>query len=130
MKLPKFIGNNLVLKITSVNAVVISIRLVVSIFIQRLLAVTVGEAGIASIGQVRSLLAMLTSTSTFGVFSGVVKYVAELKENKPELTKFFSTATLFTVIGSIVSAVILFIGSSFFQPTYLTRGTLNMFLNY
>lgn len=122
MKLPKFIGNNLVLKITSVNAVVISIRLVVSIFIQRLLAVTVGEAGIASIGQVRSLLAMLTSTSTFGVFSGVVKYVAELKENKPELTKFFSTATLFTVIGSIVSAVILFIGSSFFSTYIFNSG--------
>ena len=71
MKLPKFISNNLALKITSVNAVVITIRLIVSIFIQRLLAITVGEAGIANIGQMRNLLAMLSSTSTLGTFSRV-----------------------------------------------------------
>ncbi len=52
MKLPKFLSGNTVLKITSLNAVVITIRLIVSVFIQRLLAVTVGEARIASIGQI------------------------------------------------------------------------------
>ncbi|WP_439151672.1 O-antigen translocase [Winogradskyella sp.] len=115
MKLPKFIGNNLVLKITSLNAVVITIRLVVSIFIQRLLAITVGEAGIASIGQVRNLIAMLTSTSTLGTFSGVVKYVAEFKDDNPELNKFFSTATLFALTGTVISALTLFFGAGFFS---------------
>lgn len=115
MKLPKFIGNNLVLKITSLNAVVITIRLVVSIFIQRLLAITVGEAGIASIGQVRNLIAMLTSTSTLGTFSGVVKYVAEFKDDNPELNKFFSTATLFALTGTVTSSLILVVGASFFS---------------
>ncbi|MUU79651.1 O-antigen translocase [Winogradskyella endarachnes] len=117
MKLPKFISNNTVLKITSLNAVVIFIRLVVSVFIQRLLAVTVGEAGIANIGQIRNLLAMLTTTSTLGVFSGVVKYVAQFKEDQPELSKLFSTVTLFVVIGSIVSSVILFFGASYFSES-------------
>ncbi|MBO6881186.1 O-antigen translocase [Winogradskyella sp.] len=115
MKLPKFLSGNTVLKITSLNAVVITIRLVVSVFIQRLLAITVGEAGIASIGQVRNVMVMLTSTSTMGIFSGVVKYVAEYKEDKPELAKLFSTATIFVIIGSVVSALILFIGSSYFS---------------
>jgi O-antigen/teichoic acid export membrane protein len=115
VKLPKFIRNNLILKITSLNAVVITIRLVVSIFIQRLLAITVGEAGIANIGQVRNLVAMLTSTSTLGTFSGVVKYVAEFKESNSELNKFFSTATLFAFIGSLTSALILFFGSKYFS---------------
>lgn len=115
MKLPKFFSGNTVLKITSLNAVVITIRLVVSVFIQRLLAITVGEAGIASIGQVRNVMVMLTSTSTMGIFSGVVKYVAEYKEDKPELAKLFSTATIFVIIGSVVSALILFIGSSYFS---------------
>lgn len=115
MKLPKFLSGNTVLKITSLNALVITIRLVVSVFIQRLLAITVGEAGIASIGQVRNVMVMLTSTSTMGIFSGVVKYVAEFKENKPELARLFSTATIFVIIGSVVSALILFIGSSYFS---------------
>ena len=115
MKLPKFLSGNTVLKITSLNAVVISIRLVVSVFVQRLLAITVGEAGIANIGQVRNLMVMLTSTSTLGIFSGIVKYVAEYKENRPELAKLFSTATVFVILGSLVSALILFIGASYFS---------------
>lgn len=115
MKLPKFLSSNTVLKITSLNAVVISIRLVVSVFIQRLLAISVGEAGIANIGQVRNLMVMLTSTSTLGMFSGIVKYVAEQKENKPELAKLFSTATVFVILGSIASALILYFGSSYFS---------------
>ncbi|MBV7270430.1 O-antigen translocase [Winogradskyella luteola] len=115
MRLPKFLSGNTVLKITSLNAVVITIRLIVSVFIQRLLAITVGEAGIASIGQVRNVMAMLTSTSTLGVFNGVVKYVAEYKENKPELAKLFSTATVFFILGSFISALVLFFGSSYFS---------------
>lgn len=113
MKLPKFISSNTVLKITSLNAVVITIRLIVSAFIQRLLAITVGEAGIASIGQLRNLMAMLTSTSTLGTFNGVIKYVAEFKNDQPELSKLFSTVTIFLIIGSLSSAAILFFGASF-----------------
>ncbi|WP_299128914.1 O-antigen translocase [uncultured Winogradskyella sp.] len=115
MKLPKFIKNNIVLKITSLNAVVITIRLIVSVFIQRLLAVTVGEAGIASIGQLRNVLVMLTSTSTLGTFNGIVKYVAEQKKDKPELAKLFSTVSVFIFVGGLVSAIILFFGSQFFS---------------
>ncbi len=50
----------MLLKITSLNAVVIAIRLFISIFIQRLLAELVGEAGIAKIGQLRNLSELIT----------------------------------------------------------------------
>ncbi|GGW71561.1 PST family polysaccharide transporter [Winogradskyella epiphytica] len=113
MKIPKFLSNNIVLKITSLNAVVITIRLVLSAFVQRLLAVTVGEAGYASIGQIRNLLAMLTATSTLGTFSGLVKYVAEFKQDQSELTKIFSTVSCFLLMGSIGSAAVLFFGATF-----------------
>ncbi len=122
MRLPKFLSGNTVLKITSLNAVVISIRLVVSGFMQWLFATTLGEAGIASIGQVRNVMAMLTSTSTLGVFNGVVKYVAEYKENKPELAKLFSTATVFFILGSLISALVLFFGSGYFSNYLFKSG--------
>lgn len=92
---------------------VITIRLIVSAFIQRLLAITVGEAGYASIGQVRNVLAMLTSTSTLGTFNGVVKYVAEFKSNQRELSKVFSTVTVFAIVGSLASSIVLFFGASY-----------------
>ena len=113
MKLPKFISENIVLKITSLNAVVITIRLVISGFIQWLLATMVGAAGIANIGQVRNVMAMLTSTSTLGTFTGVVKYVAEFKKDQPELSKIFSTVSVFIIIGALSSAAVLFFGAAY-----------------
>jgi len=111
LKIPEFIRANLLLKMTSLNAAVITIRLIVSLFIQRLLAEMVGEAGISKIGQLRNLTQILTSISSVGIFNGIVKYVAEYKEDKEQLERLFSTAFLFTVIGVIVSGSLLFLSA-------------------
>lgn len=113
MKIPEFVRGNLLLKMTSLNATVIGIRLVISFFIQRLLAEIVGEAGISKIGQLRNLSQLLTSVTSAGVFSGVVKYVSEYKDDKAQLQKLFSTAFVFTIIGSIFCFLILFFGADF-----------------
>jgi O-antigen/teichoic acid export membrane protein len=129
LKLPRFIRTNLLLKITSLNAVVISVRLVISLFVQRLLAEIVGEAGIYKIGQLRSLTQLLTSFTSLGVFNGIVKYVAEYKEDKEQLQKLFSTTFVFTVVGTVVSGTALFLFAPFISEylfgaetyTYLIR---------
>ncbi len=113
MKLPKIIKENLLLKMTSLNAGVIGIRLFVSLFIQRLLAEMVGEVGISKIGQLRNLMQLLTSITSGGIFNGIVKYVSEYKEDKEQLQKLFSTAFLIGIIGSLVSFFVLFFSASF-----------------
>ena len=95
------------LKITTLNSIVIGIRLIVSVFIQNLLAETIGASGLAKVGQIRNLLGILTSTASLGVFNGVVKYTSELKEDKALLNKMFSTTFLFIIIGSCLSCLIL-----------------------
>lgn len=117
MKVPQFIRGNLLLKMTSLNAGVIAVRLVISLFIQRLLAEIVGEAGIAKIGSLRNLLEMLSSFASVGIFSGVVKYVAEHKEDKEQLQKLFSSAFVFTVLGTIVVSTVLFFGADYLSET-------------
>ncbi len=94
---------------TSLNAGVISIRLIVSLFIQRFLAELVGEEGISKIGQLRNFTSLLTSTSTGGIFNGVTKYVSEYKEDEKQLQKMFSTAFVFTTIGVFFTSGILFL---------------------
>lgn len=111
MKIPAFIKNNMLLKMTSLNAVVIGIRLVISLFIQRLIAQMLGEAGVAAIGQLRNVMSMLMSISTLGVFNGVVKYVSEFRNDTLKLHQVFSTVFVFTSIGTLVAAVALFFWS-------------------
>lgn len=98
---------NILFKITSLNAVVIIIRLIISVVIQRLLSLSIGEAGIAKVGQLRNLMEILGSTATLGTFNGIVKYVAEFRDQNDELQKLFNSAYIFGSIGSLLSASIL-----------------------
>jgi len=109
LKIPAFIKNNLLLKMTSLNAVVIGIRLVISFFIQRLLASLVGEAGMSKVGQVRNLTELLGSFATLGVFSGIVKYVAEHKNDKEQLLRLFSTTFVFSILAICATSLSLLI---------------------
>ncbi len=102
---------------TSLNAGVIGVRLFISLFVQRLLAEIVGEAGIAKIGSLRNLLEMLGSFASVGIFSGVVKYIAEYKDDKEQLQKLFSTTFVFTAIGSVAVFAFLFIGADYLSET-------------
>lgn len=113
MKVPEFIRANLLLKMTSLNAVVVGIRLVISAVMQRIIYELVGAEGQYKIGQLRSLQQLLMSVSSMGVFNGVVKYLSEYQDDKPQLQKLFSTAFVFSVFGTSVAAIALFLSSSF-----------------
>ena len=115
MKLPKFISNNLILKITSLNSLVVGARLLMSLVVQKLLAEYTGQAGIAKVGQLRNISSMLMSLTSLGTFNGVVKYVSEYKSDQKNLLKLFSTLYVFSFIASIVSFCVLFFWASYFS---------------
>ena len=108
MKLPKIISNNLILKITSLNTLVVGSRLLMSLVVQNLLAHYTGQAGIAKVGQLRNISSMLMSLTSLGTFNGVVKYVSEHKSDQKNLLKLFSTLYVFSLTASVVSFFILF----------------------
>ena len=96
---------------TSLNAGVIVVRLVISAFIQRLLTEYVGPVGQYKIGQLRSLSLLLTSITSLGTFNGVVKYIAEYKSDEIKLQRLFSTVFVFLFIGISISTSVLLIFS-------------------
>lgn len=97
---------------TSLNAAVITIRLVISAVVQRLLYDYVGPVGQYKIGQLRSLSQLVMSVSSLGTFNGIVKYVSEYKTDKEQLQKLFSTTFVFTIIGVLVSGISLLLFSN------------------
>jgi PST family polysaccharide transporter len=103
---------------TSLNAGVIVVRLFVGFFIQRELSDLVGKQGYAKVGSLRNLMNILMSITSLGTFNGVLKYVAEHKENRPELQKLFSTTFVFTIVGSVVSFLVLFFGAEFLSTYF------------
>jgi O-antigen/teichoic acid export membrane protein len=117
LKLPKFISNNLILKITSLNSLVVGARLLISLVVQKLLAEYTGQSGIAKVGQLRNISSMLMSLTSLGTFNGVVKYVSEYKSDQKNLLKLFSTLYVISFTASVVLFFILFFGASYLSNT-------------
>jgi O-antigen/teichoic acid export membrane protein len=117
LKLPKFISNNLILKITSLNSLVVGARLLISLVVQKLLAEYTGQSGIAKVGQLRNISSMLMSLTSLGTFNGVVKYVSEYKSDQKNLLKLFSTLYVVSFTASVVLFFILFFGASYLSNT-------------
>ena len=108
MKFLSKINRNLILKITSLNSLVVGFRLVISLFVQNLLAQYTGQSGISKVGQIRNLSNILMSVSSLGVFNGIVKFVSEFKEKGKELVKLFSTVYVLSTIATIFLSTALF----------------------
>ena len=89
MKIPKLFRENLLLKMTSLNAVVIGIRLVVSLFIQRLSCrISRRRRVFLRLDNLRNFTVIINfSTTTGGIFNGVTKYVSEYKNDQVTVTK-------------------------------------------
>lgn len=102
---------------TSLNAPVIVTRQIISLFIRRIISENFGEAGQFMVGQLRSVIQMLTSTSSVGIFNGIVKYVSEFKEDDKSLVKLFSSTFVFTLFGTVISASVLLIWAEYFSVT-------------
>lgn len=115
---------------TSLNAGVIGVRFVISIFVQRLIAQYLGETGVSKIGQLRNLSELLTSFSSFGMFNGVVKYVAEYKEDKLQLQKLFSSVFVLSVVGIVSTSATLFFASDFLSVYLFTSAEFSYLIKF
>lgn len=121
MRLPTFIKDNLLLKITSLNSGGIAVKTLLGLVSQRIIAEKLGPAGVAFIGDLRNMIPMIQSFSTLGIFNGIVKYVAEHKENKDELQKLFSTTFVMLLFLSIISFCVLFFGASYWNELLFSK---------
>lgn len=88
-----------------------SVRMVVAFISQKVVAVLLGPEGVAVLGNIRNIIPMIESFTTLGIFNGIVKYVAEYKDNKKELHKLLSTTVVYLLFASIISFSVLFFGA-------------------
>ncbi|MGA0041955.1 MAG: O-antigen translocase [Flavobacteriaceae bacterium] len=98
---------NFLLRVVSANSLVIAIRLTITLAIQRILAKSLEEYGIAKIGDLRNIMAMLTSFTSMGIFNGMVKFVSQNENEPSQLKELLSTSFIFALFGSLISSLVL-----------------------
>ena len=108
----KIVQTNL-FKITSLSSFSVLIKVGIGLVTSKLLAVFVGPSGMALVGNLRNFSSSVESISTLGFQNGIVKYVAESKEDKQQLQKIIST-----VFISLLIVAIFLSGSLYFCAGY------------
>lgn len=114
MNYPKYFIHRLmgvdILKVFSLNAIATLVRMLSGMISVKVVAVIIGPAGIALLGQLNNINSILLSLANGGINTGVTKYVAEYKEDEDQIKLYLSNALRIILICTCTVAVVLIIG--------------------
>ena len=121
-KLIDYINNNVLIKVASLNSASVITKIVTGFLTSKAIAIFIGPEGLAMIGNLRNLTSSTQSFAVLGMYNGVVKYVAEFKNNAVELSKTLSTAFYLGFISTTLVSFFCYFNAGYINtlifPTY------------
>ena len=106
------------LKTSVLNGVAVLIKTATMFLLNKILAVYVGPAGYAAIGQFQNFIQMITTFAGSAVNTAVVKYTAEYQDIE-EKKKIFSSSIVISLICSLIISIFLFTFSGYLSELIL-----------
>ncbi|WP_298320039.1 O-antigen translocase [uncultured Aquimarina sp.] len=107
--------SNVLIKVSSFNAIGVFVKMITGVISLKVIAIFLGPEGLALMGNLRNVLTSIQSVGTLGLYNGVVKYIAEFKSNKEELTAMLSTSYLFCFIVTLILSGWLYLDPHFWN---------------
>lgn len=89
------------------------IKMITSFVSMKIVAIVIGPAGIAMLGQLTNFSAIAMNLASAGINNGVTKYVAEFKNDKEITRSFLSTAFRLTLYCAITLGILMIILSGY-----------------
>lgn len=109
------------LKTSALNAIAVIVKMCTMLGINKVLAIYVGPAGYAALGQLQNAITMITTLSSGAVNTGVTKYTAEYHADEKRQFEVWRTASLLAAIGSILSGIFVAIYSEEMAVYFFNR---------
>ena len=94
-------------KTSILNGIAVLVRTLALLGLNKVLAVYVGPAGYATIGQFQNAVQMVTTLATGAVNTGVTKYTAEYYDDEELQRRVWRTAGSITLIASVIASVLI-----------------------
>ena len=85
----------------------------------KLFALYLGPSGIAVLGNMKSVMQILISSSSFGMQQGIIRFTSEFKEQRVAFQKLLGTAHIAYGLIALFIAVVLFSFSGYFAAAIL-----------
>ncbi len=96
-------------QVSILNNINLLIRVLTGIITAKLIAVYVGPAGMALMGNFRNFLTSLESVSTLGFQNGIVKYVSEYRTDEKKKSQFIAVLVVAIAIFSLLISGLSFV---------------------
>src|SRR5690606_15576613 len=93
------------IKTSLLNGIAVIIKMLTLLGLNKILAIYVGPAGYAALGQFQNAVQMVTTLASGAINTGVTKYTAEYHDDEAKQHAVWRTAGTISLIGSIVVAV-------------------------
>ncbi|MDG1723316.1 MAG: O-antigen translocase [Flavobacteriaceae bacterium] len=106
-------------KVFSFSLVSITIKFFVGFVLTKLFALFLGPSGIAVLGNMKSVMQILMSSSSFGMQRGIIRFTSEFREQRHAFQKLLGTAHIIYGLIALVIAVVLFFLSDYFAAAIL-----------
>jgi polysaccharide transporter, PST family len=116
------------------SSIATAISFISGFIVTKVVAVKIGPEGMAYLGQFQNTTAILTMFATGAIASGVIKYLAQYRNEPEKRQQIITTATFIVLIFSFLVSLIVVITSSLlskivfksneFWPVYLIFGLL------
>lgn len=106
-------------RVSSLTSISTASKIITTFISAKVLAIFVGPAGIALLGQLINIATIFMTISTAGISNGVTKYVAESREDSQKVNNIIITSLKLSLVCSIISGVLLFLFAQNLSTDYL-----------
>lgn len=93
------------IKTSLLNAIAVAVKMLTMLGLNKILAIYVGPAGYAAIGNFQNAVQMITTLASGAINTGVVKYTAEYFDDEEKQRQVWRTAGTIAIFGSIITGI-------------------------
>ncbi|AVQ87628.1 O-antigen translocase [Plesiomonas shigelloides] len=94
------------IKTSLLNGIAVFIKMLTLLGLNKILAIYVGPAGYAALGQFQNAVQMITTLASGAINTGVTKYTAEYHEDESKQHEIWRTAGTIALIGTVLVATV------------------------
>lgn len=113
------------IKTSLLNAIAVAVKMLTLLALNKILAIYVGPAGYAAIGNFQNAVQMITTFGSGAINTGVVKYTAEYHDNEEKQRAVWRTAGTIALTGSLFTALLVALFSKQLANLFLSDSSLH-----
>ena len=118
------------IKTSLLNGIAVAVKMLTMLSLNKVLAVYVGPAGYATIGQLQNAITMITTLASGAINNGVIKYTAEYFKEEERQVRVWCTAGYISLASSLITSILIAVFSNSLATFFLKDENYSVVFNW